>query len=41
LGLMNFAPNSRYTRHTVIPDSLGRFLSHLIASARCSKLRWR
>ena len=41
LGLMYFAPNSRYTRHTVIADSLGRFSSLLISSARCSKLRCR
>ena len=40
-GLMYFAPNSRYTRHTVIADSFGRFSSLLISSARCSKLRCR
>ena len=41
LGLIYFAPNSRYTRHTVTPDNFGRFLYRLISSARCSKLRWR
>ena len=41
LGLIYFAPNSRYTRHTVIADSLGMFSSLFITSARCSKLRCR
>ena len=41
LGLIYFAPNSRYTRHTVIADSLGRSSYLFITSARCCKLRCR